>query len=103
MHQHEVAERLNRSRPAIASPRESGGRGETRMVERANLWGIVFAAGSGERLQPFLRRRGRSHPIKRDCAIVGRRTMLQHTWERTHRCPYLVTGLRRAGFVNGWL
>lgn len=52
------------------------------MVERAKLWGIVLAAGSGERLQPFLRRRGHPHPIKQYCAIVGRQTMLQHTWQR---------------------
>ncbi|MDO9116531.1 MAG: glucoamylase family protein [Nitrospira sp.] len=24
-------------------------------------------------------------------------------WRLTKRCPYIVTGLRRAGFVNGWL
>ena len=24
-------------------------------------------------------------------------------WELMKRCPYLVTGLRRAGFTNGWL
>jgi len=24
-------------------------------------------------------------------------------WRLMQRCPYLVTGLRRAGFVNGWL
>ena len=24
-------------------------------------------------------------------------------WRLTRRCPYLVTGLRRAGFTNGWL
>jgi hypothetical protein len=24
-------------------------------------------------------------------------------WQLTRRCPYLVTGLRRAGFTNGWL
>jgi hypothetical protein len=24
-------------------------------------------------------------------------------WSLTRRCPCLVTGLRRAGFVNGWL
>ena len=24
-------------------------------------------------------------------------------WRRLRRCPYLVTGLRRAGFTNGWL
>lgn len=47
-----------------------------------HLWGIVLAAGSGERLQPFLRRCGHRHPIKQFCAVVGRRTMLQHTWDR---------------------
>ncbi len=24
-------------------------------------------------------------------------------WRLTRRCPYFVTGLRRAGFTNGWL
>ncbi|MGK2864523.1 MAG: glucoamylase family protein, partial [Chitinophagaceae bacterium] len=24
-------------------------------------------------------------------------------WELMKQCPYLVTGLRRAGFKNGWL
>ncbi len=24
-------------------------------------------------------------------------------WDLMKRCPYLVTGLRRAGFKNGWL
>ena len=47
-----------------------------------HLWGIVLAAGNGERLQPFLRRCGHPHPVKQFCAIVGRRTMLQHTWDR---------------------
>lgn len=46
------------------------------------LWGIVLAGGNGERLQPFLRRCGHPHPIKQFCAVVGRRTMLQHTWDR---------------------
>jgi hypothetical protein len=25
------------------------------------------------------------------------------TWRLMQRCPYLVAGLRRAGFVGGWL
>lgn len=24
-------------------------------------------------------------------------------WRLTRHCPYLITGLRRAGFVGGWL
>jgi len=24
-------------------------------------------------------------------------------WDLMKRCPYLITGLRRAGFKNGWL
>lgn len=47
-----------------------------------HVWGIVLAGGSGERLQSFLRRTGHPHPIKQFCAVVGRRTMLQHTWDR---------------------
>lgn len=46
------------------------------------LWGIVLAAGRGERLELFLRRRGHGRPIKQFCAVIGRRTMLQHTWDR---------------------
>lgn len=52
------------------------------MARNQHLWGIVLAAGSGERLQPFLRRYGHRHPIKQFCAVTGRRTMLQHTWDR---------------------
>lgn len=81
MHQDEVAEGMTRRRHR---PEGGGARG-AQMVERANLWGIILAAGSGERLQPFLRRCGHPHPIKQYCAIIGRRTMLQHTWERVQR------------------
>lgn len=52
------------------------------MTSSAKLWAIVLAGGAGQRLQPFLRQRGHPHPIKQFCAIVGSRTMLQHTWER---------------------
>lgn len=50
--------------------------------DKGHLWGIVLAGGSGQRLQPFLRRHGHWHPIKQFCAVVGRRTMLEHTWQR---------------------
>ena len=52
------------------------------MQNCGQLWAIVLAAGSGERLEPFLRRQGYQRPIKQFCAIIGRRTMLQHTWKR---------------------
>ncbi len=52
------------------------------MNRSGNLWAIVLAAGQGHRLQDFLRRRGHREPIKQFCAVVGRRTMLEHTWDR---------------------
>lgn len=51
------------------------------MDNRENLWAIVLAAGNGRRLAPFLRRRGHQRP-KQFCAILGQRTMLEHTWKR---------------------
>lgn len=52
------------------------------MESSGKLWAIVLAAGRGERLEPFLRRQRHQQPIKQFCAIIGRRTMLQHTWKR---------------------
>ncbi len=52
------------------------------MTPTGRFWAIVLAGGGGQRLQPFLRRRGHEHPIKQFCAIIGRRSMLQHTWKR---------------------
>lgn len=52
------------------------------MTCSGKLWAIVLAGGGGQRLQPFLRQRGHEHPIKQFCAIIGHRTMLQHTWKR---------------------
>lgn len=51
-------------------------------MHNGRFWAIVLAGGGGQRLQPFLRRQGHEHPIKQFCAIVGSRTMLQHTWKR---------------------
>jgi hypothetical protein len=34
-------------------------------------------------------------------AIENHRTGL--LWRLMRRCPYIITGLRRAGFKNGWL
>jgi mannose-1-phosphate guanylyltransferase len=52
------------------------------MDSMGQLWGIVLAAGNGKRLESFLRRRGHHLPSKQFCAVIGHRTMLQHTWHR---------------------
>jgi mannose-1-phosphate guanylyltransferase len=52
------------------------------MTTQGDLWAIVLAGGRGQRLEAFLRRQGHLHPIKQFCNIVGRRTMLEHTWAR---------------------
>ncbi len=55
-----------------------------RTAERkpGKLWAVVLAGGSGTRLEPFLRESGHPRPVKQFCAIVGQRSMLQHTWDR---------------------
>lgn len=55
------------------------------MTNTGDLWGIVLAGGSGQRLQPFLKRLGHENPIKQFCAITGDRTMLEQTWQRAER------------------
>ena len=52
------------------------------MKSAGKLWAIVLAGGRGRRLKAFLRRRGHPHPVKQFCAIIGRQSMLQHTWRR---------------------
>jgi mannose-1-phosphate guanylyltransferase len=47
-----------------------------------DLWGIVLAGGSGTRLRSFTRRLYGDDRPKQYCAIIGRRTMLQHTHDR---------------------
>ncbi|MBI4060450.1 MAG: NTP transferase domain-containing protein [Elusimicrobia bacterium] len=45
-------------------------------------WGVVLSGGDGERMQPFIRRwLGHPRP-KQYCAFTGRRTMLEHTFDR---------------------
>ena len=51
----------------------------------ANLWGIILAGGNGTRVREFLRQRCGGHGIKQFCAVVGRRSMLEHTLARTER------------------
>lgn len=45
-------------------------------------WAVVLSGGDGERMQPFIRRwLGHPRP-KQYCAFTGRRTMLEHTFDR---------------------
>lgn len=48
-----------------------------------NLWGMVLAGGHGRRVQHFMRRLNGSEIPKQFCAVIGRRSMLQHTLDRT--------------------
>jgi len=49
------------------------------------LWGIVLAGGEGMRARPFLQRLCGGRGIKQFCAVVGRRSMLEHTLARVER------------------
>ncbi|MEW6298367.1 MAG: sugar phosphate nucleotidyltransferase [Thermodesulfobacteriota bacterium] len=49
------------------------------------LWGIVLAAGEGTRVRPFLQRLCGGRGIKQFCAVIGRRSMLEHTLARVER------------------
>jgi len=46
------------------------------------LWSIVLAAGEGTRVRSFLSQLCGGRGIKQFCAIMGRRSMLEHTLER---------------------
>jgi mannose-1-phosphate guanylyltransferase len=49
----------------------------------SSLWGLVLAAGDGKRLQPYIREiRGTDLP-KQYVNFVGRRSMLEHTYQRS--------------------
>jgi len=49
------------------------------------LWGIVLAAGEGARVRDFLQQLCGGRGIKQFCAIVGRRSLLEHTLARVER------------------
>lgn len=51
-------------------------------TERGNLWSIILAGGEGERTRPLVTRWLGYHKPKQFCTFVGRRSMLQHTWDR---------------------
>jgi mannose-1-phosphate guanylyltransferase len=47
-----------------------------------NHWGIILAGGDGRRVQQLMRRVTGTDLPKQYCAVIGRRTMLQHTLDR---------------------
>jgi mannose-1-phosphate guanylyltransferase len=49
------------------------------------VWAVVLAGGEGVRLRRFLRDVIGARRPKQFCRIVGRRTMLRHTWDRAAR------------------
>lgn len=53
--------------------------------EAGHLWGIVLAAGDGTRVQRFLSQLCGGRGIKQFCAVIGQRSMLQHTLARVER------------------
>jgi mannose-1-phosphate guanylyltransferase len=52
---------------------------------RRQLWGIVLAAGEGTRVREFLAQLCGGRGIKQFSAVTGRRSMLQHTLDRTEQ------------------
>jgi mannose-1-phosphate guanylyltransferase len=49
------------------------------------LWGIILAAGDGVRVRDFLVDLCGGRGIKQFCAVIGRRSMLEHTLARAER------------------
>ena len=49
------------------------------------LWGIVLAGGQGTRTRDFLAQLCGGRGIKQFCAVIGRRSMLQHTLARVEQ------------------
>lgn len=48
-------------------------------------WGIVLAGGEGFRVRDFLQRLCGGRGIKQFCAVIGRRSMLEHTLARVEQ------------------
>jgi mannose-1-phosphate guanylyltransferase len=54
-------------------------------TQERKLWGIVLAAGEGTRVRNFLAQLCGGRGIKQFCAVIGRRSMLEHTLARVER------------------
>src|SRR5271169_5308005 len=53
------------------------------MVQKRKIrWGIILSGGEGTRLEQFIKRIYGIVRPKQYCALVGTRTMLQHTLDR---------------------
>lgn len=50
--------------------------------QTGQLWGIVLAAGDGTRVRAFLSNLCGNRGIKQFCAVIGHRSMLEHTLAR---------------------
>ena len=50
-----------------------------------DLWSVVLAGGSGERLQSLVQRWLGQHKPKQYCTFLGTRSMFQHTLDRSDR------------------
>lgn len=61
------------------APQESNP-GHTR--RSGHLWGIILAGGEGQRVRQLMRRVTGDDLPKQYCAVIGRRSMLQHTLDR---------------------
>lgn len=55
------------------------------MATDRKLWGIVLAGGEGTRVRAFLQHLCGGRGIKQFCAVIGRRSMLDHTLARVER------------------
>jgi mannose-1-phosphate guanylyltransferase len=53
--------------------------------QERKLWGIVLAAGEGTRVRDFLAQLCGGRGIKPFCAVIGRRSLLEHTLARVER------------------
>lgn len=78
---------------------------ENMRVESKPLWSIILAGGEGERTRPFIEQWLGCHKPKQYCTFVGKRSMLQHTWDRADRLvrpehKVTVIGQNHREFVN---
>ena len=54
-------------------------------MNEQRLWGIVLAAGEGTQVRDFLAQLCGGQGIKQFCAVIGRRSLLEHTLARVER------------------
>lgn len=81
--------------PETGAPRESG---------RRNAWAVVLAGGEGRRLRPLVRRLFGDDRPKQYVKLLGGRTLLQQTLDRTELAisferTVVVTMSRHAGYL----